>query len=676
VCNEEVSPAVCSTNTVTITILADNDGDGDPDVTDPDDDNDGNPDTTDPNPFTVVTAPDALTVLQGQSETIDILANDDFLPGTDTSIVDAGTGTAQGIVVFDPLTGEMTYTPADGEEGTTVTVDYTVCNEAVNPAVCSTNTITITVLADNDGDGDPDITDPDDDNDGNPDTTDPNPLDPTTAPDAITIAEGDSGTLDILANDDFLPGANTIITNAGTGTAQGIASFDPLTGELTYTPAAGEGGTVVTLDYTVCNTAVSPLVCSTNTVTITVLADTDGDGDPDVTDPDDDDDGNPDTTDPNPQEVITNPDEFSITFGATGSFNILANDDFLPGANTSIVDAGTGTAQGTISFDPLTGEITYTPAPGEEGTAVTVDYTVCNEAVNPAICSTNTVTINVLIDSDGDGVPDVIDIDDDNDGIPDVIENGGDFTLDTDGDGIPDHLDLDSDGDGLTDLFESDSGAPDADGDGVIDGADTGSGANGLFDGVETFPDSGILIKDPVDTDGDGKRDFQDIDDDGDGLNTADEDNDGDGDPTNDDTDGDGIPDYLDEDDDGDGILTIDEFMLDCDEDGIPDHLDVTNCDLIPEGFSPDGDGINDTFVIPALANYPNFAIEIYNRYGNQVYDYKNNGRANPIWWDGFSTGRLTLNKSEPVPVGTYYYIIYFNKDGRKPITGWIYLNR
>ena len=57
-------------------------------------------------------------------------------------------------------------------------------------------------------------------------------------------------------------------------------------------------------------------------------------------------------------------------------------------------------------------------------------------------------------------------------------------------------------------------------------------------------------------------------------------------------------------------------------------------------------------------------------------YEYSNNGRTNPQWWDGYSTGRLTLNKSEPVPAGTYYYIINFNKDNRKSITGWIYLNR
>ena len=208
----------------------------------------------------------------------------------------------------------------------------------------------------------------------------------------------------------------------------------------------------------------------------------------------------------------------------------------------------------------------------------------------------------------------------------------------------------------------------DANGDGRIDGSETGSGANGLFDGIETFPDSGILACDIRDTDGDGIRDFQDTDDDGDGIDSRDE---GDGD-----FDGDGIPDYLDNDDDGDGVLTQDESMLDCDQDGISDNLDLTNCDLIPEGFSPNGDGTNDRLVIPALSKFPNFRIEIFNRWGNKVYDYSNKGRTSPDWWDGYSTGRLTLNKSEPVPTGTYFYIIYFNDGSKKPVQGWIYLNR
>ncbi|AUC85931.1 hypothetical protein CW731_11795 [Polaribacter sp. ALD11] len=843
----------------------DTDNDGIPDSEDLDDDNDGNPDTTDANPLVPTVVVDALTVVEGGSAVVNVLANDDYLPSADTTIVDAGTGTAQGVVIFDPLTGEMTYTPAVGEEGTIVTVDYTVCNSEVNPAVCKTSTVTITVQKDTDKDGLPDVTDLDDDNDGNPDTTDDNPLVPTVGADDLTVVEGGSAIVNVLANDDYLPGANTTIIAVGTGTAQGVVIFDPLTGEMTYTPAVGEEGTTVTVDYTVCNTGVNPAVCATSTITITVQKDNDKDGLPDVTDPDDDNDGNPDGTDTNPLVPTVTDDVLTIVEGGGAIVNVLANDDYLPGANTTLVDAGTGTAQGVVVFDPLTGEMTYTPAAEEVGLTVTVDYTVCNTAVNPAVCKTATVTIILQGDTDGDGIPNSVDLDDDNDGIPDTVEQNGNPLRDTDKDGIPDHLDLDSDGDGVNDVIESGSGVLDADNDGIIDGSDTGSGANGLFDGVEDVPESGNLDFTPLDTDKDGTPDFQDTDDDGDGMPTKEEDvvnangdprdddtdndgipnyldsdDDGDGiktkdedvviingDPSDDDTDNDGTPNYLDIDDDGDGVNTIDEdtnndgnfnnddddndgipnyldaddtdgdgipdsvdldddndgipdlienggdnsldtdgdgtpdhldldadgdgitdleesgsgavdadedgvidgaqlgsgsnglfneletfddsgilnyvvrdtdgdgkkdfqdidddndgipteeeFMLDCDTDGIQDHLDVTNCDLIPDGFSPNGDGTNDTFVIPALSKYPNFKLEIFNRWGNQVYDYSNRGKTSPDWWDGYSTGRLTLNKSKPVPVGTYYYIIYFNDGTRKPITGWVYINR
>ncbi|WP_298782170.1 gliding motility-associated C-terminal domain-containing protein [uncultured Polaribacter sp.] len=142
------------------------------------------------------------------------------------------------------------------------------------------------------------------------------------------------------------------------------------------------------------------------------------------------------------------------------------------------------------------------------------------------------------------------------------------------------------------------------------------------------------------------------------------------------DTDGDGILNYLDDDDDGDGILTIDESTEDCNGNGVPDYLDETFCGTIPNAFSPNDDGINDTFLIPGLNNYPNFKIEIFNRYGNKVFNYDNNGKTDPIWWNGYSTGRLTLNKSEPLPAGSYYYIIYYNDDIKAPINGWVYLSR
>lgn len=131
-------------------------------------------------------------------------------------------------------------------------------------------------------------------------------------------------------------------------------------------------------------------------------------------------------------------------------------------------------------------------------------------------------------------------------------------------------------------------------------------------------------------------------------------------------------------------IITADSF----DPDSAVDNNDPDEDDqdsvtlnptglLIPEGFSPNGDNINDTFEIPGLGYlFPNFEMEIFNRYGNKVFKYSNEGRAEPNWWDGFSDGRLTLGSNNSLPTGTYYYVLYFNQDNIKPLTNWIYLNR
>jgi gliding motility-associated-like protein len=103
---------------------------------------------------------------------------------------------------------------------------------------------------------------------------------------------------------------------------------------------------------------------------------------------------------------------------------------------------------------------------------------------------------------------------------------------------------------------------------------------------------------------------------------------------------------------------------------------------MIPEGFSPNFDGINDYFEIRDLhLAYPNARpkLEVYNRWGNLLYeheDYGNTGRwgTTDAWWDGSSNKKWTVG-NEKLPPGTYFYILYFN-DGSAPIKGSVFLNR
>ncbi len=68
---------------------------------------------------------------------------------------------------------------------------------------------------------------------------------------------------------------------------------------------------------------------------------------------------------------------------------------------------------------------------------------------------------------------------------------------------------------------------------------------------------------------------------------------------------------------------------------------------IIPNIFTPNGDGIHDTWQIPQLNNYPGSIVEIYTRTGQKIFS--SFGYAQP--WDGTFNGK-------PVPVATYYYIV------------------
>jgi gliding motility-associated-like protein len=84
---------------------------------------------------------------------------------------------------------------------------------------------------------------------------------------------------------------------------------------------------------------------------------------------------------------------------------------------------------------------------------------------------------------------------------------------------------------------------------------------------------------------------------------------------------------------------------------------------VIPNTFTPNGDGINENWTILYLESYPNCRIQVFDRAGQRVYE--KTGYTAP-GWDG------TL-KGKALPFGTYYYVIEPGS-GRKPITGYVTL--
>jgi len=70
---------------------------------------------------------------------------------------------------------------------------------------------------------------------------------------------------------------------------------------------------------------------------------------------------------------------------------------------------------------------------------------------------------------------------------------------------------------------------------------------------------------------------------------------------------------------------------------------------FVPNAFTPNGDGINDAWHIPALDEMPDASVYVYNRLGNLVYHVK----GTPVNWDG-------NYKGDPQPAGIYVYFIKF----------------
>jgi gliding motility-associated-like protein len=90
----------------------------------------------------------------------------------------------------------------------------------------------------------------------------------------------------------------------------------------------------------------------------------------------------------------------------------------------------------------------------------------------------------------------------------------------------------------------------------------------------------------------------------------------------------------------------------------------------VPNVFSPNGDGIHDVWYIKNLEQYPNAEVDIFNRYGQFLFQAQGNYLEAP--WDGTYEGK-------PLPVAAYYYIIKLNSGtsaDAKPLAGCVSIVR
>lgn len=85
---------------------------------------------------------------------------------------------------------------------------------------------------------------------------------------------------------------------------------------------------------------------------------------------------------------------------------------------------------------------------------------------------------------------------------------------------------------------------------------------------------------------------------------------------------------------------------------------------VIPQFLSPNGDNSNELWVIQNTQQYPNIKVKVYNRWGTEVFEaepYAND-------WNGHYKG----THPNPLPAGTYFYIVDTNKKSQDPYQGYI----
>ena len=88
---------------------------------------------------------------------------------------------------------------------------------------------------------------------------------------------------------------------------------------------------------------------------------------------------------------------------------------------------------------------------------------------------------------------------------------------------------------------------------------------------------------------------------------------------------------------------------------------------LMPESFTPNGDGTNDALIIPGIEGFTANRISIFNRWGAKLYEAAGYDNRTVVWDGSTDQGQA--------PAGTYFYVLDLG-NGKDALTGFIYLNR
>ncbi|ASO07432.1 T9SS type B sorting domain-containing protein [Arenibacter algicola] len=126
------------------------------------------------------------------------------------------------------------------------------------------------------------------------------------------------------------------------------------------------------------------------------------------------------------------------------------------------------------------------------------------------------------------------------------------------------------------------------------------------------------------------------------------------------DADDDGVQDSLDN-----CPTTYNPGQEDRDRDGLGDVCDTVELN-VSQSFTPNGDGINDTWMIYNIENYPNSLVRVFNSWGKEVFSARNYQND----WDG----RYKDLSAKLPAAGSYYFQIDFEGDGKVDQDGWLFI--